>query len=101
MSKFTLSKVIKLDRFGKQWEGAYLTFTAPTWAESLAANKVASPEEQVAQITKFLNDHFVEGKAPGDTELIELKVTDIPDLPAEVIVAVAQELGGGKLDPNT
>lgn len=100
MSKFILPKVISLDRFGESWKGAYITFTAPTWAESVAFNKKAETADAIEELNKFLSTHFIGGKAPSEGSLVELKVTDIQELPAEVISAVAQELGGGALPPN-
>lgn len=100
MSKFKLLKVIKLDRFGKEWEGAYLSFTAPSWAEAVAATKAGTSEEKAEEVNRFLREHFVEGKAPGEAGLVDVKVTDIPELPGEVIATAMNELNGAKLDPN-
>jgi len=98
MGKFLAPKTLSLAFLGEEWKDCYLKFNRLTIkdAESRLGGLMIDPDnpKQVAKGMKaflsLLEDNFIEGKAVGlDGKVVEVKKTDLGDLPAEVLKKVA------------
>lgn len=96
---FPVEKKVDLAFLGTQWAGAELTFSALTFKETreLAGQNLDNPDkvaENMSFVTKFLGDHFLQGKAWNGTQLVDIKATELEDLPVEVVNKAVEALTG-------
>lgn len=107
MGRFRSIKKVSLASVGTGWEDAYVEVSIPNFAEAKAVATVKQPEtteEQLAYaetVLTFLKDHFVGGKAPDESGLVELKADDLSELPVNAVSLVRESLlGEGAISPN-
>lgn len=125
MSKFVVYKTLKLDFLGEGWQECYIKFNAVPYdvfanirekynldfstqattaeeAQAELANDPEKAEKANAFVIKFLTDYFVEGKGYDGTEVIDIKKSDIKDLPMSVVNKASDFLMEKEaISPNT
>lgn len=97
MSKFVLSRTLKLDEFGDEWKDCYIKLKEPTLNEvQKISNEVvnANTEKQVEAVKVVLESSFIEGKAFNGKEIVDLKKTDLSDLPISIYMKLSDFLLG-------
>lgn len=104
MSKFVVRKTFSLSFVADEWKEAYLIFNAfsvQDIKERLSKLSTVNQEDN-SQVTKgldlmvtILEDKFVEGKAPTEGGLVDVKKEDIKDMPVEVIAKAVSFLSQG------
>lgn len=104
MGKFTLYKHITLEKFGEDWKDAYIKFKGLDYKDfktklaKLASIDTENKEEVVdnmGDVIDLLTEKFVEGKAPVDGTLTDIKASELNELPLEVINYLMGFLFGG------
>lgn len=107
MAKFKVVKKLSLDFLGDDWKDAYINFQVLTIADiknkfpALANLDVDDPKSVVGGMDTILDIHkdkFVEGKGPGNKELV---VADLEDLPAELMKRALDFLSQGVTTPSS
>ena len=102
---FTINQVVDLSQFG--WDGCTITLQSLSYkeAQDLSAKyKGLDPNNDAAQaeVFDFIGTKFVSGTAKDDKgEIVNLKVTDLPDLPIEVFMELVKALSGSSTSPNS
>ncbi len=106
---FVVEKEVKLDNLGEGWAGAYVVLSALSFRESeeiaelsvdASAPNAETNKKSFELITSLLEKKFIRGKAYDGKELVELKSTDIVDLPAGVVNDILKALAG-TVSPNS
>lgn len=100
---FTINKTIDLSAFG--WEGCSLIFESVSYGELAAFRDLQSVEsatiEDADRVVKFLETKFVSGTGMSDGKKVELKASDLADLPLEIFVHIQEHLIDVRPDPNS
>ncbi len=109
---FVVEKEVKLDDLGHGWEGASIFMNALSFRETEELASLSSdvdPQNPSAEsnkstynaVSELLQRKFVRGRAYNGVELVELKASDVVDLPLEVVNNLVKALSGsGTVSPN-
>ncbi len=106
---FVVKKEVKLDHLGPGWEGAFVALNALSFRESeeiadlsVDANNPTADDNKKSfkVVSDLLEKKFLSGKAYNGTELVDLKATDLIDLPAGVVNDILKALAG-TVSPNS
>lgn len=96
-----INKKIGLEFLGEEYKDSYLVFQAITMNEieeiqekALVAQERQDPKENLNFFKSVVAPRFVEGKIAQDGKLVEVTKDDLPNLPLEVFIDIAQELMG-------
>ena len=104
MARFVAKKQLLLDFLGDGWKGAYLELAAATFNDTRAIAGLSKDEtatdQTSAEVIKFLQSHFIAGKAWDGKELVVLTADDLGELPVEAINK-ALEATIGTPSPNS
>lgn len=99
---FTINKVIDLSKFG--WDGCSVTFKSVSYEELTKFRDLQTSDpkmEDADRVVTFLESKFVSGQAKNETgKTVDLKATDIGQLPLEVFVHIEDQLIRTNPDPN-
>lgn len=102
---FPVRKELKLDFLGEGWAGAYLAYSSLTFTETREFTKISisgddeNPnkvdDKSMDAIMDLLVKHFLEGKAFDGDDLVDIKPSELGDLPVDVITQSVELLVGG------
>ena len=90
---FPVEKKLDLSSFGEGWSGAFILYNALSFRETraLANFKLDSTDtsakenlDALDKVMDILSTHFVSGKAWDGTALVDLKASDLAELPIQV-----------------
>jgi hypothetical protein len=103
---FPVRKEIKLDFLGEGWTGAYLAFSGLTFNETREFSKLnlggenTDSESNMDYVLELLQSHFLEGNAFDGDKLVDLKSSQLGDLPPDVVTKCIELLVGGGNSEN-
>ena len=110
MAKFPVKKKVDLSFIDPEWKGAFVTFSALTFAETREFSKIdfdINPNEtdttkrngdiqkNLEFVTNLLGTHFIEGQAWDGEKLVPLAADDLSDLPIDAVNKAVESLIGG------
>lgn len=101
MSKFVVTKELKLDDLGEGWAGASIKFSGLSFKQAREFAKLTLDEKEpdndknLDLLVKLLGEHFISGQGYNGTELVDLTAEDLPDLPTEVLTKAITLLSAG------
>jgi len=78
MDLYILEKTLKLDEFGKDWEGCEIVIRDPSVLE---VKQMTTGKEPLAKVIKR---HFVSGKVYDGKSVVEITSKDLEKLPLSV-----------------
>jgi len=105
---FIVEKEVKLDDLGPDWVGASIFLNALSFRETEELSNLSVDENDpnaeanktsYAAVASLLERKFVRGKAFNGEGLVELKNSDLVDLPVEVVNNLLKTLAG-TVSPN-
>lgn len=105
MSRFGATSRVNLSFVGDDWKGAYVDVAVPTYDETETLAELRA-EGNIVETAKammaYAEEHFVAGQAPVNGELVDLKASDLRNLPIHAVKKITDTLNGeGLLDPKS
>ena len=103
---FPVEKKLDLSYLGSDWQGAFVSFSALSFAETRQFAKSGldadNPDnsKNLDIVAELLEGHFLAGKAWDGQSLVDITASQVVDLPTEVITKAVQTLAGST-DPNS
>lgn len=104
---FPIKKRLDLNDLGVEWAGCYIDYAGLTFKESrsFSANQFdeANPEsdKNIEFVLELLTSHFLAGKGYNGSAVVDLKATDLEELPVDVITRSVETLVGGPKESFT
>lgn len=102
MSRFPVTKTLKLDFLGTEWTQAFISFSGLSFkemqefADAGAELDKDNPESKknLDFTVNLLKQHFANGKAWNGQDLEDITADDLTDLPVDALVKAVKLLSG-------
>jgi len=98
MSKFNLEKRISLEYLGEQWKECYLAFNSMSYRDVKEIIKLRSSKdesEMTLAVFDILKQNFKSGKSFDGKSVVDLEVTDLEEMPIDILAKVINQLVEG------
>lgn len=92
---FVLKKRIELEKFGSDWKGCYLEFAMPSYKQVKDMQAVEGDDTaKIDAVLKLIADMFIGGKGFDGNGIVDIKATELDQLPASILTDCFIELSG-------
>jgi hypothetical protein len=82
---YVLTRTLKLDDISNDWKGCYITMREPTVEETQMLSTVGTDKTSLDMTLELMGKLFISGKGYDGKGIIDIKGSDIDQLPVSVL----------------